>query len=344
MTRRSILNIVAPPPTGKISAAPHGPGLAGGRPRRAPGAPLCRWRPLLLLAALQACSAAPEPPAQTRPSLAALRAARGQTTGTTATPRRLVKTMIRRVDLPIDASIEKAWDALATQSIPADVEAMWRHNGFRIGILPPSVRPAFLAALTPIYGEHTRRVLGSGLPVRLAVAPSGHRTVTLLQPTPSAAPRPHVIEDGTTQLLMQMLVLDSGQHIIEVTPHHHLPRRRFFRDPRAEEPASSGPPPLPRDLEGTWFRDLTLTVALARGESLVIGPRLRGTTPVAAEANRDESRTTSSTGQSNATEAKDQAASGNEDTPQQNLGRTILTARRLTHRIQSLYLIEQPTR
>lgn len=341
MTRRSILDIVAPPPTGKIAASPHGPGLGRVRPQRSPPrASPCRWRGLLLLAALQACSAAPEPPAQTRPSLAALRAARGQATGTAATPQRLVKTMIWRIDLPIDTSIEKAWNSLSTQSISADVEAMWRHNGFRIGILPRTARPAFLAALTPVYGEHARRVLGSGLPIRLAVAPRGHRTVTLLRPTPSGLPRPHVIEEGTTQLLMQVLVLDSGRRIVEITPHLHLPRRTFFRNPRAKVPASSGPPPLPLDLEGTWFRDLTLTVTLSRGESLVIGPQQRDTTPVAVEVKRDKSATRSRIGQHNAAEAEGQTA----DTPQQSLGRTILTARRLTHRVQSLYLVEQPTR
>jgi len=311
---------------------------------------LCRWTlrgGLVSTTMLQACSPAPDHSSESLPTLAELRVARGQSESTSKVRRSGPTTGIRRVDLPLDAPLDAAWLRLTTRSIPPQIVASWRRNGLRAGVLPQGNRRAFLAALGPVYGHHTRLVVGYDAPIKLASSPGKLRSLSIILPTADNGTGHVEIKHGTAQLLLHVIAPDNGQRFLTVTPYHDVPPATTFRRPRRpqETPLVTGRVQVPKStVRGTLFRELAITVALRQGETLIIGPHVPTATDRPQAPDHGPRHDTPPPERPSA-EQHAKTASGEEDTTEmRSLGRVILTAKRLTRPIKSIYLVDRPRR
>ncbi len=260
---------------------------------------------------------------------------------------RQVTTVVHRLDLAVDASLTKAWTFPATDTIRESTTVLWQRNGLRIGVLAPAARAAFRETLGPVHGEHRRLVVGTRIPVKLAASTGALAPLTLVLAESDDTAQETTIAGGVVQLLLRVHALDTGQSFVELTPQHHQPRRTYFQDPRERTaaPTTPGHLPLPSDLIGTPFRPLIATVGLGPGEALVVGPILRSGGKTPATPTPEEEATDDDTKievQDDATDA-DEETSDPDHSPRR-LGHVLMTGRRMTRAVQSIYLIERPSR
>jgi len=292
---------------------------------------------LLFAFALPRCAPTTTTPNESLPTLADLREARGKKPASSGAVRDSLRTKIRRVDLPLDAPIGSAWDLVTEGPIGTKNVARWRRNGFRVGILPTEQRPAFLAALGSVHGHHQRVAVGKGTPVILATSRGDLPSINVFLDANEVGEHRTTIAGGSARLLLQIRDLEQGQPFLELFPDHHVPPRQLF------------PPPGPHTKDATWppgegkqpaLRSLALTVPLGQGGALVIGasPSLGKPSPEVTSPREGDTETPDQ----NASEDQDVAETEMPTAP--TLGIAILLARRFNHPIQSIYLVDRPTR
>ncbi len=167
--------------------------------------------------------------------------------------------------LPLDSSLEPAWDALKTRGLDETAVALWRENGFDIALAEePQVR-AFMGAL-PEVSQHRAQVQTlSNEWSRLITSPPLDRPLPIVWTSPGGEVTNQRLVRGRLQLLIRVETNedDEGEtrEILTVMPHHHLVR-------------PSVRPRTPQELaiEGRRFEELALRIPSPPGPRwLIVG-------------------------------------------------------------------------
>lgn len=177
-----------------------------------------------------------------------------------------VYAVIRRADVPLDESTDEAWSIVNEQVVPPVTRGTWRGNGLRIGLLKRDQLDAYSQAMPQPVGFSRQLINKSTYPVPIVETPRlpGDLRFQLDLTRP---PRPRQVEtiqggEGSTlRLLARIETGPDGQHILVLTPQHHIPSplNLIPRDP------------LEKEMDGRLYEELSLRVKLGKDQIAVVG-------------------------------------------------------------------------
>lgn len=314
------------------------------------GAPAtARLLTCLLVSGLSGCHAGPEHEARQLPSLKVLQSAR-QAAHPKGSAHRNERTFtnIYRIHLPLDGHVERAWSFV--KPVNNITARWWWRNGIRTGVLTSTSRQALLESLPDTFGFTNQRLIGGHDAVTLIESKKTSKPYQLIMPGREMEGETVVLRGGQCQLLLRIVRLGGNRFAIELTPHHHVTDTRWFtvQKREVEESDDAGVnsaiavrTPEERALDGRILKELTMTVELAPGQSLVLGFQdfHAGNDHVDTEAMH-----TADIDQDQHAPGAGHGFSGGDhiETAASHLGRAILTARRGRRAIQTLLLIDSP--
>ena len=264
------------------------------------------------------------------------------------------------ISLPMAASLDKAWQMMATEGVAPALIEMWRANGVRLGTIEAVKGAAFMKALGPVSGVETRLIHGSPHYAPQSFSPPLRQRVGITLTETNGQVTPITLRPGRLQLLVKLDRRPDEGLNLSVVPHHHVPTRTLL--PRS---------PLETALDGRIFEDLAATVDLHPDRLLLIGLYLPTPGPAipvksaAPEGESGSSEAAPNAAQNTQGEARDRTPSGGSqpgstlpngadqsqpaarppapgppiDLPA-SLGRYLLTASRLGRPIQMILVIE----
>lgn len=291
-------------------------------------APLA-WLALAML--LASCSLGPgqDQFRQPLPSLRDLRsntnpAARLNATGS-------LGVLVRCFDLPLAASLDKAWAAVSCDGLEPAMVEQWRANGLRVGVLEKSQIQKFTAALPAPLRAQEQRLLATGSPLPLAAAPplNQRRQVVLAGQSGESA---ETLPPGQPQFLVDLEPAPAGVMLIELTPHHF-----------AIKPSLVPRSPLETQYDGRVFKAWRLHAELPSNQVLVVAfapPPPSPETPASQPAEMPDEKTMAELPMAELTTPL--KISTSQPAPPTRLGDLLLTAARQGQPIQSLLILGTP--
>ena len=166
----------------------------------------------------------------------------------------------QKIDLPLDQSVDEAWALVNEGAFPELTRGVWNANGLRVGLLARSDVNEFVRKLPPAQGLNRSQLLGSEHPTPILRTPrlTGQARIDLTVPPMSV--REVEVSGGRLQLLARLVHDDRRILVLDLLPHHHVPRLTL-------EPRS----PLEKQLDGRIFNELGLRVEIPSTHMLVVG-------------------------------------------------------------------------
>lgn len=267
---------------------------------------------------------------------------------------RLMRVVVHRVDLPLDASIEQAWELVYDDHLQPTMIDMWQTNGMGIAVLEKSKKEIFIRALGKSVGRGQRIVMARDTTVDLRESPP-LKQLLVINLMVSAEPVQVLTGRGSTWHLIARVQQDAKNHrsLVELVPYHH--RVHHTIKPRT---------PQEKDLDGRYFDELALAVPLESNQLLAISlhrlPPLKMAS-LSPSTDRTSSRSIDNTNRDNAsTENTDRITTNNaESSPssdheispnldklmgpipiENNLGQYLLTGKRSGQFVQMVLLAE----
>ena len=282
---------------------------------------------------------------------------------------------VLRVELPLDAPIEAAWEDVDVDAIDPTIRDAWLRNGIHIGVLNADAIDAFIQHVPPALATRNSLVLTDRPdPIALYRSPPLEKRIWVDLTIPPLSPTRTVLRNGHAQLLGRIVreeplataleaeADDSSsadraneEFDLELQLHHHL-----------EKPTLQPRLPQEKLLDGRIFHELTINLRLRPDQRIVVGlhrvPAAEETPPEeAAEQQPDTDRITDADAvdKTPAAPAEEEAADAADDVDQSetddsretmpskpryeplpsHFGRQLLTGRRLGRNVQVLLII-----
>ncbi len=267
-----------------------------------------------------------------------------------------LRAQVLRIELPMDASLEAAWEVVDQEAAPAVIAEAWRRNGVRLGVLDVSAVEAFIERLPPATATRNRLVMTDRPdPVAVYRSPELVRPIAVDVAVPPLAPTREVLRQGNAQLLARKITDDETATIntgdgvlVELLLHHH--REQVTLHTRL---------PQEKLLDGRVFHELAAEVLLQPQQRLVVGlhrvivepsqdtPHEGEADDASPELAEDERAELSALRQADPPQdgTPEQDAAANPASPTfeplpAHFGRQLLTGRRLGRNVQVLLVIE----
>jgi hypothetical protein len=177
-----------------------------------------------------------------------------------------VYAVIRRADVPLDASTDDAWSIVNEQVVPPVSRGIWRGNGLRVGLLQRSALDAYSEAMPQPVGFSRTLINRSAFAVPI-VETARLRGDLRFQMDLTRPPKPRDVEmvqggdNSRLRLLARIETQPDGQHTLILTPQHHIPSplNLIPRDP------------LEKEMDGRVFDEIALRVTLGKDQIAVVG-------------------------------------------------------------------------
>ena len=254
----------------------------------------------------------PELPRDTTSSIGASDPSRTSGPGPVSTrPRALAE--LTRLDLPLlGPGLDEAWRLVDESDLDAAELAAWRDNGLRVGLLDRKKWRSFVRDLPQAVNARVERFVTDDRPTLLLASRSLDEAFEVALPDCQDSPSVDPVTRGRLQLLIRLMPGKSGRRVMQLTPHHHVPKTSIL--PRSA-----------RDklLEGRLYTELSLRVELPPGMLLVIRPdlpppdELMVLEPVASTDRTDKTEPESEPTQGQPTQDPDPGPNTNTDTDNQ---------------------------
>lgn len=167
---------------------------------------------------------------------------------------------VDRIDLPLNRSLESAWSLVDEQVAPPLRMGMWQTNGLRIGLIGVDQIQSFVESLPQAYAARRSQIVSTDHPTPIRRSPRLLGDVLVDMTVPPMSPREIEIHGGRVQLQSRVVRDDAGLALLEMVPHHYVPRAALLpRDP------------LEKELDGRFFDELAMRVNVPADRVLVIG-------------------------------------------------------------------------
>ncbi len=234
------------------------------------------------LAALLLSACAAPPPEPNLPRISDIRSSRHDAIVREAlerTPDVTALVTVRQVDLHLDVVTDEAWDLIDESVIPRLTRAVWQNNGLRVGVVDAAKLPDIARVVGEPMAVRDAQLTASDIPTAIRRSPPLRTTVPVDLTVPPYAPRIEHAEGGRMQLLARVERDTAGRLLLDLIPHHHLPRPTFHARH-----------PMEKALDGRVFESIAVRVALSRRQLLVVGLHRPGgeeSPPPAAEQTKD---------------------------------------------------------
>lgn len=179
----------------------------------------------------------------------------------------------QEIMLPLERPTDEAWKVVDESAFPALTRGVWNQNGLRIGLLSRDKVAEFVKRLPPATGMGQSELMGSEHPTPILRTPRlrGYATIDLT--IPPMPVREEEVTGGRLQLLARLTRDHRGALVVDLLPHHHVPKLDFkVRDA------------LEKELDGRIFEELTLRAEVPGNALLVIGLYRPWPVPPAEEA------------------------------------------------------------
>jgi hypothetical protein len=170
------------------------------------------------------------------------------------------KLHIRQIALPIDRSLNDAWEQINQTAIPRATRAAWQDNGFRIGLLDQSKVAKFKQALPEVLGTRFSTLYAASHPSPMLDSPGLKSPYFARLTFQSDGGSTQRLTGGRVQMLARANQDTAGQLYVSFIPHHY--KRQLSVEPRS---------PMAKQLDGTVFNELAIRMPAPRRKYIVLG-------------------------------------------------------------------------
>lgn len=197
---------------------------------------------------------------------------------TTPLPRYRAIAYIQRVDLPLEASLNQAWQFVDEGIIQPRQRELWNVNGLRIGMLDRNIFTQFRESLPDRAGGRRIEIDQADAPRPIHISDRLQKRVTIQLSPPNEATDTYDSALGRMQMLARVdyQPLAGTPLSFELLPHHNIPGRRLDNVTASETNGNRQFDVQPRTaneraLDGRFLEQLALRLVPSEDRFLVIG-------------------------------------------------------------------------